>query len=204
MRYFLLGLLLIVIAAVSMLGLRGQHFSKAQIQIIQDMDNQPKLKPQSVSTFYADGRAARTPVPGTVSQDAFSEDEYASTGKMGDWWGDGIPIRIDREKMERGRERFNINCAVCHGPTGSGNGITTEYGLVGVANFNTDRIRQMSDGQIFYTITNGKGLMKGYGAQIAPEDRWAVVAYLRALQRAENASLSDVPADKQGDLNPYE
>ena len=90
-----------------------------------------------------------------------------------------------------------------HGPTGAGNGIVTEYGLVGVANFQTDRIRQMPDGQIFYTIAHGKGLMNGY-PHIAPEDRWAIVAYLRALQRAQNAKLEDVPEDKKGSLNPYE
>jgi mono/diheme cytochrome c family protein len=145
------------------------------------------------------------PVPGAVSWGAFNENEYLSTGKMkgGLEWGDGIPIKIDAEKMARGRERFNINCAVCHAPTGAGNGIVTEYGLVGVANFHTDKFRQMPDGQIFHTIANGKGLMNGY-PHITPEDRWAIVAYLRALQLAQNAKLEDVPEDKRGNLNPYE
>ncbi len=176
MRYFFLGLLLVVIAVVAVLGLRGHRFSKAQIQIIQDMDDQPKVKAQSASEFFADGRASRTPVPGAIPQGAYSEDEYFSTGKIKGEWGDGIAIKIDQEKIKRGQERYAIHCAVCHGATGSGNGITTEYGMAGVANFNTDRLRALPDGKLFNVITNGMPLMNGYAAQITPEDRWAVIA----------------------------
>lgn len=204
MRYFFLGLLLFVIAVVALLGFRGHRFTVAQIQIIQDMDNQPKMKAQSISKFFADGRSARTPVAGTVSQAGYNEDEYFSTGKINGEWGDGIAIKIDPAKMKRGRERYTIYCSVCHGATGSGNGFTTEYGMAGVANFNSDRLRQLPDGKIFDTITHGMPLMNNYAAQITPEDRWAVIAYVRALQRAEHASLDDVPADKKGSLNPYE
>ena len=118
--------------------------------------------------------------------------DYFDTGKMGDHWGTGIPFEVTPEVMARGQERFLINCAVCHGSTGGGNGVTSKYGWTAIANYHQDKYRQMADGEIYNTITNGKNTMMGYGANISVEDRWAIVSYVRALQRAQNAKLDDV------------
>src|SRR5271156_961671 len=103
--------------------------------------------------------------------------------------------------LERGKQRFTINCAVCHGATGYGNGIVTQFGLVGVANFQQQRLRDMPDGEIFNTITNGRGKMGPYGSNIAVEDRWAIISYIRALQRSQNATIKDVPQDEISSLD---
>lgn len=118
--------------------------------------------------------------------------DYLDTGKMGDQWGTGIPFEVTLEVMARGQERFSINCAVCHGATGGGNGVTSKYGWPNIANYHDKRIVEMADGEIYNTITNGKNSMMGYGANLSVEDRWAIVTYVRALQRAQNAKLEDV------------
>jgi len=102
--------------------------------------------------------------------------------------------------VERGQKVFAINCAVCHGATGQGNGITTKYGLLGVANYHQDKYRQMADGQIFNTITNGYNTMMAYGDKVTVKDRWAVVAYIRVLQRMQFATLNDVPETERAAL----
>ena len=119
---------------------------------------------------------------------------------MGDHWGTGIPITVTRELMERGQQRFNITCAMCHGAAAAGNGITKQYGLATVVSLQDERIRKMSDGEIFNTITNGKNTMMAYGPNIIVADRWAVIAYLRALQRSQNAPIADVPEDHRAEL----
>jgi mono/diheme cytochrome c family protein len=126
--------------------------------------------------------------------------DYYSTGRIGESYGDGIPLKVDRDLLQRGQERFNINCAVCHGPVGLGNGITTQYGLVGVANFHDARIRTMPDGQIFNTITWGKNTMGAYGSNITVEDRWAIISYIRALEKSDGASINDVPVGERAQL----
>ena len=119
--------------------------------------------------------------------------DYYNTGKMGDHWGTGIPVEVTRELMERGQQRFNITCAMCHGAAAAGNGITKQHGLATVVSLQDERIRKMSDGEIFNTITNGKNTMMAYGPNIIVADRWAIIAYLRALQRSQNAAIADVP-----------
>jgi len=190
------------------------------IEIFPDMVRQAKVKAQAPSDFYADGRGARDPVSGTLpigytqpldkpqsidsAQGATmgspyqvvlfkGSENYANTGKNGTNWGNGLPFSATMATLARGRERYQIQCAVCHGATGVGNGIATKYGLVGVASFNQQRIRDMTDGEIYNTIVNGKNTMLGYGSTIQIPDRWAIVAYIRALQRSQNASLNDVP-----------
>ena len=122
---------------------------------------------------------------------------------MGDVYGDGFPVEVTEALLDRGEERFNINCSVCHGKTGAGNGVVQNIGTwATVANLQDDRIRQMPDGQLFSTITNGKNTMGAYGPNIAVEDRWAIVAYLRALQRSQHSALSDLPPEKQKELEP--
>jgi mono/diheme cytochrome c family protein len=223
LRAFFLIFILALIAVISLAGFRGTHSAKPPIEIFVDMVRNPRYDPQHESDFYADTRAARAPVAGTVplgytvpgaflstgannnklDQDpaGFSDGtDYYNTGRINGFYGDGIPLKVDRAVLERGQERFNINCAVCHGPVGLGNGITTQYGLVGVANFHDARIRTMPDGQIFNTITWGKNTMGAYGSNVSVEDRWAIISYIRALEKSDGASINDVPADQRAQL----
>ena len=127
--------------------------------------------------------------------------DYADTGKMGNNWGTGIPVPVTPELIKRGQQRFNITCAMCHGATAAGNGITKQYGLATVVTLQDDRIRKMADGEIFNTITNGKNTMMPYGPTIMVADRWAIIAYLRALQRSQGATAADVPPEHRADLD---
>jgi len=223
LRAFFLIFILAVIAVVSLAGFRGVHSAKAPLEIFVDMVRNPRYDPQHESDFYADTRAARPPVPGTVplgytvpnaflstgansnkldqQPGAFSNaPDYYNSGRIAGMYGDGIPLKVDRAVLDRGRERFNINCAVCHGPMGLGNGITSQYGLVGIANFHDARIRTMPDGQIFNTITWGNKTMGAYGSNISVEDRWAIITYIRALERADGASINEVSVDQRAQL----
>ena len=115
---------------------------------------------------------------------------------MGNNWGTGIPVPVTEQLMQRGQQRFNINCSVCHGLTAAGNGVAKLYGLNTVATLQDERIRKMADGEIFNTITNGKNTMMSYGGNVPVADRWAIIAYLRALQRSQNAATADVPPEE--------
>ena len=130
--------------------------------------------------------------------------DYYNTGKMGMDWGTGIPIPVTAELMRRGQQRFNINCSVCHGLTAAGNGMAKQHGLNTVVTLQDQRIRNMADGEIFNTITNGKNTMMSYGGNVPVADRWAIITYLRALQRSQNASLNDVPEDQRVKLDQPE
>jgi mono/diheme cytochrome c family protein len=197
MKYFFLALAAAVVMVVCIAGFRGDKSRRPPIEVFPDMDRQAKIKPQSPSVFFADGRGARMPVPGTVPAGVAVDDEYPETGMIGQCWGDGIPVKVTLEVVRRGQERYAINCQVCHGATGKGNGIVSQYGVVGIANLQQPNYLKMADGEIFNTITKGKGQMNGYGADIAPEDRWAIVAYLRVLQRSQNATINDVPESER-------
>jgi mono/diheme cytochrome c family protein len=211
-RYFFLGLALAVICVVSIAGFRGSHSPKPPFEVFPDMNYQDKVKDQQPSAFFADGNSARAPIPGTVAEEMPAQDDYWSTGKWDDaHWGDGIPVhdavdggralQVDAENMARGRERYTISCEVCHGASGDGKGITSKYGLNGAASYHVDRLRQATDGQIFDTITNGKGQMFGYGYNITIDDRWRIVMYIRALQRGQNALLADASPEEQTELD---
>lgn len=221
LKYFFILFALVIVTIVSIAGFRGQKFTQPPIEIFPDMDHQPKVKAQKPSDFFADGSATRLPVDGTVpvgysmplgpegevgisgpyEDISFSTGpEYVNTGKFGDQWGTGMPFEITPELMVRGQERYTINCAVCHGATGAGNGITSQYGLVGIASLLQTRIREMADGEIYNTITHGKNTMMGYGHNIQVPDRWAIVAYVRALQRSQGATIEDVPPGDRAQL----
>ena len=225
LRGFFLIFFLTGLAIVAIFGFRGQKSTGSPIEVFPDMVRQPKVRAQAPLGFFADGRGSRVPVPGTVpigyempkpsaapgdeqttatiphSRIGFSEGtDYYNTGKMGDHWGTGIPVEVNLSLMERGRQRFNINCAVCHGATAAGNGVTKQYGLATVVSLQEERIRTMADGEIFNTITHGKNTMLAYGPNVTVGDRWAIIAYLRALQRSQNAALADVPADRHKEL----
>src|SRR4029077_8748314 len=127
--------------------------------------------------------------------------DYIDTGKMGNNWGTGIPVPVTAELLQRGQERFNITCAMCHGATAAGDGIAKQHGLATVVTLQDDRIRKKADGEIFNTITNGKNTMMAYGPNIVVADRWAIIAYLRALQRSQSAAIADVPEDQRAELD---
>lgn len=228
LRGFFLIFLLLGLAMVAFLGFRGQRSTGAPIEVFPDMVRQPKVRAQAPLGFFGDNRGSRVPVPGTVpigyempvpateaapgapvvppgtehhSQIAFSAGtDYPNTGKMGSNWGTGIPIEVTPQVMARGEQRFNINCAVCHGMAATGNGIVKQYGLTTVVSLQDERIRNMADGEIFDTITHGKNTMMAYGPNVPVNDRWAIISYLRALQRSQNATAADVPAEAQAEL----
>jgi mono/diheme cytochrome c family protein len=167
------------------------------------MDRQPKYKPQSASPMFADGRADRPLPAGVVARGQLREDDHLYLGKdSSGQWARGFPssIKVDAELLQRGRERFTIYCSPCHGALGDGKGIVTQYGWGGPANFHADNFRKMAEGEIYNTITNGKGTMFPYADKLEPKDRWAVIAYVRALQRAQMGTVADVPADHKSEL----
>jgi len=201
MRIFLLIFAFIVVTVVSILGFRGGTTTREPIEVFPDMDRQSRYKAQGESAFFADGRADRLPVEGTVARGQFGLDNHYYRGKEDDGsFAKGFPGIVSREMMERGSQRYAIYCAPCHGAAGNGDGITTEYGMAVVADLHTDRLREMPEGEIFEVITNGRGLMGSYSTQIPVEDRWNIIAYMRALQRAATGTVEDVPADKRSEL----
>jgi mono/diheme cytochrome c family protein len=214
MKYFFLSYFLIAVFVLGTAGFRGAKSERTPLEIFPDMKHQAKIKYQAASGFFADGRGSRTPVANTIpmgftkpkalaadnavpDQFGFSNGtDFYNTGKMGDFFGDGFPIdqlvadTMDAKFLERGQQRFNIYCSVCHGESGNGKGITSKYGILTAYNFHqagalepgTSAFRPT--GQIFDAITNGKGLMGPYGGTIPVRDRWAIIAYLRTLQQA--------------------
>ena len=225
LRGFLLLFVLAGLALVAILGFRGQKGAAPPFEVFPDMVRQVRVRAQAPLDFFADGRGPRLPVAGTVpigyempkpanprgappgesishQRLAFSVGtDYYNTGKMGQNWGTGIPIQVTPEVMQRGRERFNITCAMCHGATAAGNGITKAHGLATVVTLQDDRIRKMADGEIFNTITNGKNTMMAYGPNIMVADRWAIITYLRALQRSQNATVADIPEEHRAEMD---
>ena len=182
------------LAVIAIAGFRGSFTQRTPIEIFPDMDRQPKYKSQTPSPLFPEGRVDRIPPYGTIPFHISTDQPYLLTGKMGAMWGTGIPVTVDKKLLARGKERYEINCQVCHGAVGGGNGITSQYGLVGAANLNQDKYRTMADGEIFNTITHGKGQMGPYH-HIAAEDRWAIIAYIRALQLSQNAPANLLPPD---------
>jgi mono/diheme cytochrome c family protein len=164
------------------------------------MQDQPKYTPLRASTFFADGLSARYPVPGTVARGQLKEDSLLHTGKVGGEDATMLPFAVDEKIMARGQERYDIFCTPCHASTGAGDGMVVLRGYRRPPSLYIDRLRRAPVGHFFDVITNGFGAMPEYAAQIGPEDRWAIVAYIRALQLSARASLSDVPASQRGTL----
>ena len=199
MRYFLAVFFFLIVATVSILGLRGSKSTKPPLEVFPDMDRQPRLKPQAESAFFLDRRVDRPRVPGTVARGQFIEDEYLATGKDDKQFGRGFPVPVTYELMALGREKYTIFCAVCHGESGNGNGITKSYKMAATPSYHNDRLRDMPEGEILNTISNGKNNMGPYASKLRIQERWAIVAYLRALQRAQNATVEDVPLEMRGE-----
>lgn len=210
MKYFFLSYFIIAVLIVSAAGFRGDKTQNSPIEIFPDMDHQAKVKYQVASTFFADGSGSRKPVEKTVpigydfpSKIAaetpppafgFSNGvDFYNTGRFGDYYGDGFPkeLVIDQKLLERGQQRYNIYCSVCHGASGNGKGTTSKFGILAAYSFqqpgaidpaNAGAYR--TTGAMFDVITHGKGLMGPYGGTIPVRDRWAIVAYIRVLQQA--------------------
>lgn len=159
----------------------------------QDMHDQPRFKPLAQSDFYADLRSARPPVEGTVARGQLHEDTYFYTGKLGNNPGDYMPFPVTMDVLSRGRERFNIYCAPCHSRVGDGNGMIVQRGYRAPPSYHTERLRKAPLGYFFDVMTNGFGAMPDYAAQIPARDRWCIVAYIRALQLSQEATMGDVP-----------
>ncbi|MHB0968718.1 MAG: c-type cytochrome [Thermoanaerobaculia bacterium] len=179
----------------------------------QQMANSARVDPLESSDFFADSQGARLPVEGTVARGVGGEassgrvvrslhvdDEFLTTGRVGGALVDSFPFPITEQVMNRGEERFNIYCAPCHGRTGRGDGMIVRRGYRRPPSYHIDRLRQMPVGHFYDVITNGFGAMPSYRYQVPIEDRWAIVAYLRALQLSQNATVAEVPADKRAAL----
>ncbi|MGH9313761.1 MAG: c-type cytochrome [Vicinamibacterales bacterium] len=155
------------------------------------MHDQPKYEPLEASTFFRDGQASRPLVEGTVARGQLREDEHLYTGKVNGQPATTFPFAITREMMDRGQERYDIYCAPCHDRAGTGDGMIVKRGYRMPQSFHIDRLREAPPGHFYDVVTNGFGAMPDYRAQIRPEDRWAVVAYIRALQLSQHASEAD-------------
>lgn len=219
MRYAYYTLAFVVVLLLSVMGFRGMTATRPPIEMFPDMDHQAKYKPQAESAFFADGRSDR-PVPagtvpygrglhgsdaGAVVKDAafLRADEAHYAGKQADGsFVTAFPagLELNETFVRRGQNRYQIYCAPCHGTLGDGNGITKSYGMVATPSYHDDRLRGQPVGEIYNTITNGKNTMGPYADKLSPDDRWAVVAYVRALQRAANAKIDDVPLEQRGGL----
>lgn len=215
MRIFLAIFVFAIITAVSILGFRGSVSTKPPLEVFPDMDRQPRYKPQAENDFFADGRNDR-PVPaGTVArgsyfnqaevfsaefEDARLDDTIFHDGK--DAEGNfvlAMPLEASYELIEQGREHYDIFCASCHGAAGDGNGVTKPYGVIATS-YHSDRLRSIEDGYIYDVIMHGKGLMYGLEDRLSPEESWAIVLYVRALQLSQNAKAEELTAAQRTEL----
>lgn len=206
MRYFLAIFALCIIATVGILGVRGTHSRRPPLYIFPDMEWQLKLRPQKPNDFFTNGITSQPHVAGTIPRGTPMEtsagpvypyeDSPVNTGHTTGTTNfvEVNPLPITAAMLERGRQRFTISCSPCHGQLADGNGITKKIGAMAVvANLHDKRIVEMTDGELFYVITNGRNNMGAYGPNVTVADRWAIIAYLRALQLSQLASVDDVP-----------
>lgn len=213
MRYFLLIFVICVAAVISIAGFRGSHSRKTPLYIFPDMKRELKLRPEAPDNFFANGTTSQLPPEGTVARTkpimvgdkaVYSyEDSAVYTGFMPGTTNfvETNPFPITSKLLARGQERFNIYCSPCHGREADGNGITKKLGvMMTVANLQDPRIVKFTDGEIFYVITHGRNTMYPYGPNVPVEDRWAIIAYVRALQLSHLGSINDVPQDERANL----
>src|SRR2546427_1999151 len=213
MRYFLLIFGVCVLATMGILGKRGSHFRQPPLYIFPDMEWQLKLRPQKENGFFTNGLSSQLPLPGTIArstpiQTAIGavypyEEAPVNTGRVTGTTNfvENNPLPITAQLLKRGQQRFQINCSPCHGATAEGKGITQKIGAMAVvANLHDKRIVEMADGELFFVITNGRNNMGAYGPYVTVEDRWAIIAYLRALQLARLGTVEDVPQQLRGTL----
>ena len=216
MKYFFLIYAIVAVSVVGIFKYRGHTFSEPPIRLLPDMDDQDVLKAQKQDAFFADGQGARQPVANTaplgfqsdganelggIPEYEFSGGAgYYFSGHVGDYFGTGMPegLKLTEasavELLKRGEERYNVYCSACHGVSGNGAGITARYGVPGIANLTGTPYAAATypDGRLFEVITKGKGNMSGYGYNIPVRDRWAIIAYIRALQLSRSVPLESV------------
>lgn len=217
MRYFWLIFGLLVVMTAVLLGTRGSTSRKPPIEIFPDMVRQPKVRPQSWSDFFPDHLGSRLPVAGTIARAQPVvlagravypfEEAPVNTGRIAGTtnYVETNPFPITQQLMARGQERFTIYCSPCHGAQGDGKGITFKLGMSVVGDLHDTKVRkvvQQPDGEIFNTISYGKNLMGAYGGLVTVSDRWAIIAYVRALERSRLATIEDVPANERIKLSP--
>jgi hypothetical protein len=170
----------------------------ASIGCSPDMRQQPRDNPLAQSEFFDDGRAARPPVSGTIARGQLRRQVSFFTGRANGELVAEIPVQVTRELLERGRERFNIFCSPCHGMVGDGEGMVVQRGFQHPPSLHIDRLRQAPEGHFYVVMTHGFGAMASYASRVTPADRWAITAYIRALQLSQAAALEDVPeAERQ-------
>jgi mono/diheme cytochrome c family protein len=165
------------------------------------MANQPRYDPLEPSDFFADGMSARPRIAGTVARGEMTADPFFDTGKINGQVADGFPFPVTKEVVDRGHERYDIYCGQCHGRVGDGNGMIPSRGYRRPPSFHTDLLRTRPTGHFFDVMTNGFGAMPPYRTMVSPRDRWAIVAYIRALQLSQNATVADVPAATRPSLD---
>ena len=201
------------VAVFAIAGVRGEVLRRPPLEIFADMNRQPKLKPQRPFDFMPNGVSSQLPPPGTIARSQPIQtvdgavypyqDAPVNSGRITGTTNfvETNPLPVNGELLARGQERFDIYCAPCHGELGDGNGITKKIGdMPAVANLHDARIVMMTDGEIFNTITYGKNTMGAYGPLVPPQDRWAIVAYLRALQLSWLGSTNELSPDQQASL----
>jgi len=181
--------LLIGLAAAALAGCR------------QDMHDNPRYEPLEATTFFADGRSSRAFVANTVARGTLREDTHLYQGRVNGQLATTFPMPVTAQVMARGQERFNVFCAPCHGRMGTGNGMVVQRGFRAPPSYSEERLRNAPIGYFFDVMTNGFGAMQDYAAQIPVQDRWAIAAYIRALQFSQNARIEDVPTDHRTDLD---
>lgn len=178
---------------------RGAKFEEPPIHLNPNMDNQQKYRSLEESYFFEDGSTMRTPIEGTIARGQYDENASRLTGKNEDGsYLANNPVALSAEVLDRGEERFNIYCIVCHSQVGNGKGIITQYDYPVIpANLHDERIRTQPDGEMYNTIRYGLRSMPAYGYQIEADDVWSIVHYVRALQRSQNATFEDLPKDEK-------
>jgi len=169
-------------------------------ELRQAMYDQEKYEPLEASSFFADGQTFRPQVAGTVARGELNLDEHFFQGKMDGQLATALPVKVDRALLERGRERYDIFCSPCHDKTGSGNGMIVKRGLKQPPSFHQQRLRDIQVGHFFDVMTNGYGVMYSYASRVPVQDRWAIAAYIKLLQRSQNLELDQLPAEDQRQL----
>ncbi len=167
----------------------------------QDMHDNPRYDPLEQSTFFPDGRSARVPPENTVARGQLRADEHLYAGKVNGQLATTFPMPVNAPLLLRGQERYNVFCSPCHGRTGAGDGMVVRRGYRAPTSFHDERLRQAPPGYIFDVITHGFGAMPDYASQVPVADRWAIAAYMKALQLSQNATVDDVPAGRRGELD---
>lgn len=215
MRIFLIIYVFVIVATVTILGFRGSLSTKTPLEVFPDMDHQAKFKPQMENSFFQDRRDDR-PIPsGAVARGNYFNQQSVFSGDFADQrlgntlllegkdadgeFIDKLPLEVSYELIEQGRERYEIFCTSCHGAAGDGNGVTKPYGVL-AASYHDDRLRNETDGYLYDVIMNGKGLMYGLRDRLSPEESWAIVLYVRALQLSQNAGEDALTAAQRTEL----